>query len=215
MACTTRNDANVQVPGSGLQSMFCRSVYRSLNPLPAGAWQVYKKTNGSVGFNRELKVHIENMRREKIMSEGILISLQRELERVKVDMTELITVANQTFKAKEKILNEIGNVNRQFEKEQMNYEEEWKYLTRVIEQDKKASDDRRAAGGAGLGWAGLGETWPPTWSVATPILASKLQYALYVAQIHRRWSPCCQHRKRPSQKPLYMLHSLWPRHRDV
>lgn len=116
------------------------------DPDPAARLQVYKKTNGSIAYNRELKAQIENMRREKIMSEGILNSLQRELERVKIEMTELITTANQTFNAKEKVNNEIQNVKRQFEKEQMSYEDEWKYLTRLIEEDKKASDDKRAAG---------------------------------------------------------------------
>ncbi|KAF5831032.1 hypothetical protein DUNSADRAFT_13682 [Dunaliella salina] len=78
------------------------------------------------------------------MFESIHSNLERELAKVKKDMAETIQQANQIFEAKEKAIAEMGQLMAQAEKEQAGFEDEWRQLTQIIEDDKRERDRLRA-----------------------------------------------------------------------
>ena len=99
--------------------------------------KAYIKYNQSITHNKQLREQINNLRRERIMFEGININLERELQRLKKDMAETIQMANTAFEAKEKALGEMNVLKVQADREHAGFEEEWKQLTAIIEEDKR------------------------------------------------------------------------------
>ena len=71
------------------------------------------------------------------MFESIDGNLQRELQKLKKDMAEMIQLANSNFEAKDKCIAEMNVLKMQADKEQQGYEDEWKHLTAIIEEDKR------------------------------------------------------------------------------
>lgn len=106
--------------------------------------KAYVKYNQSITHNKQLREQINNLRRERIMFESINTNLERELAKIKRDMTEMIQLANAAFEAREKALAEMNVLKVQADKEQQGFEEEWKHLTAIIEDDKK---ERVSSGG--------------------------------------------------------------------
>mmetsp|Transcript_19123 Transcript_19123/g.34605 ORF Transcript_19123/g.34605 Transcript_19123/m.34605 type:complete len:509 (-) Transcript_19123:223-1749(-) len=121
-----------------------QAVLKRIKLLENRLEKAYVKFNQSQTHNKQLREQINNLRRERIMFESIHANLERELLKLRKDMAELIQMANATFEAKEKSLAEMNTVKIQAEKEQQGYEEEWKHLTAIIEEDKKDRERARA-----------------------------------------------------------------------
>jgi chromosome segregation ATPase len=99
--------------------------------------KAYVKFNQSITHTKQLREQINNLRRERLMFESIHTSLERELAKLKRDMADTIQLASQVFDAKEKAIAEMGVLVGQAEKEQAGFEEEWRQLTQIIEDDKR------------------------------------------------------------------------------
>lgn len=90
----------------------------------------------AITYNKQLREQIDNLRRERMMFEAINATLERELARIKRDIADVITAANEAHIAKEKALAEVQALKLHAEKEHAQFEEEWKQLTHIIEDDR-------------------------------------------------------------------------------
>ena len=113
------------------------AVQKRIKLLENRLEKAYVKYNQSITHNKQLREQINNLRRERIMFESINSNLERELQKIKRDMTEMIQMANGAFEAREKAIAEMNVLKVQADKEQQGFEEEWKHLTAIIEDDKK------------------------------------------------------------------------------
>ncbi|MEW5311281.1 MAG: hypothetical protein WDW38_003009 [Sanguina aurantia] len=120
------------------------SIHKRIKLLENRLEKAYIKYNQSITHNKELREQINNLRRERIMFESIHNNLARELVKLKKDMAEMIVMANAAFEAKEKALAEMNSLKVQADREQQGFEEEWKHLTAMIEEDKRERERARA-----------------------------------------------------------------------
>ena len=123
-----------------------QSMQKRIKLLENRLEKAYVKYNQSITHNKQLREQINNLRRERIMFESIDSNLERELQKLKKDMAEMIQLASIAFEAKEKAIAEMNQLKVLADKEQQGFEEEWKQLTAIIEDDKR---ERVSAGGGG------------------------------------------------------------------
>lgn len=114
-----------------------QGVLKRIKLLENRLEKAYVKKNQSETYNKQLREQINNLRRERIMFESINSNLERELQKLKREMADTIQLANIAFEAKEKALQEMNSLKVQSEKEQAGFEEEWKQLTAIIDDDKR------------------------------------------------------------------------------
>jgi hypothetical protein len=62
---------------------------------------------------------------------------RRDLARLKRDIADTITASNEAHAAKEKALSEIQSLKLQAEREHATFEEEFRQLTQIIEDDRR------------------------------------------------------------------------------
>ena len=98
------------------------------------------KFNEAIAANKDLREEIDNLRRERVVFDGIYKKLQHELAEKKKRMAEIIEVANVAYEARDRAQSEIGLLKLQAEKEQGEFETEWKDLGRKLEEDRKRQD---------------------------------------------------------------------------
>ena len=90
------------------------------------------------------------VRGQRVVFDGIYKKLQHELAEKKKRMAEIIEVANVAYEARDRAQAEISSLKLQSEKEQGEFEMEWKELGRKLEEDRQASATR-----AWRGWGGV------------------------------------------------------------
>merc|ERR1719453_764882 len=98
------------------------------------------KFNEAIAANKDLREEIDNLRRERVVFDGIYKKLQHELAEKKKRMAEIIEVANVAYEQRDRAQTEIGQLKLQAEKEQQEFESEWKELGRKLEEDRKRQD---------------------------------------------------------------------------
>lgn len=121
-----------------------QSVQMKMKLLENRLEKAYVKYNQSVTHNRQLRDQINNLRKENLMFQSINSNLERELQKLKKEMAETIKLANLAFEAKEKAISEMNVLRVQADKELQGFEEEWKHLTAIIEEDKRERERVRA-----------------------------------------------------------------------
>jgi len=98
------------------------------------------KFNEAIAANKELREGIDNLRRERVVFDGIYKKLQHELAEKKKRMAEIIEVANVAYEARDRAQAEIHSLKVVSEKEQAEFESEWKELGNKLEEDRKRQD---------------------------------------------------------------------------
>ncbi|GFH19369.1 uncharacterized protein HaLaN_16308 [Haematococcus lacustris] len=130
------------------------SVQKRIKLLENRLEKAYVKYNQSITHNKQLREQINNLRRERLMFESIHNNLERELVKLKKDMADTIQLANQVYELKEKATAEMAVLMGQAEKEQAGFEEEWRQLTQIIEDNKRERSGARSGSGASHEGAG-------------------------------------------------------------
>jgi hypothetical protein len=148
------------------------AVLKRIKLLENRLEKAYVKYNQSITHNKQLREQINNLRRERIMFESIHSNLERELAKLKRDMADMIQQANSAFEAREKALAEMNQLKGQAEKEQQGFEEEWRQLTTIIEEDKKERVRRARAG-----WHGMRQPAAAMAGVPAPAAAAAVAHA--------------------------------------
>merc|ERR1719453_859195 len=98
------------------------------------------KFNEAIAANKDLREEIDNLRRERVVFDGIYKKLQHELAEKKKKMAEIIETANVAYEARDRAQAEIQALKLQAEKEQTEFETEWKDLGRKLDEDRKRQE---------------------------------------------------------------------------
>ena len=98
------------------------------------------KHNEAVAFNKKLRKGIDNLRRERVIFDGIYKKLERELHEKKREMARIIDESNKAYEAREKAQREMEKLKDMADKEQATFDTEWKELGKLIEADRKMKD---------------------------------------------------------------------------
>ena len=91
---------------------------------------------------------IDNLRRERVVFDGINAKLSGELHEKKKEMAQIIEISNLAYEARDQALNEMSLMRAHADKEQLSFENEWRDLGRLLEQDKKLKEKAQTGGTA-------------------------------------------------------------------
>lgn len=96
--------------------------------------------NEAIAHNKQLREEIDNLRRERVVFDGIYKKLQRDLAEKKKGMANIIEVANIAYEARDQAQSEMAALKSQADKEHKEFEGEWKDLGDQIEDDRRHQD---------------------------------------------------------------------------
>ncbi len=99
-----------------------------------------KKYNEALAHNKKLRENIDNLRRERLVFDQIYKKLEKELAEKKKEMARIIEISNKAYEARDAAQQEMAALKHQADKEQVEFEKEWKELGKMIEQDRKMKD---------------------------------------------------------------------------
>jgi hypothetical protein len=91
-------------------------------------------------YNKDLREGIDNLRRERVVFDGINAKLSGELHEKKKEMAQIIEISNLAYESRDQALNEMSLMRAHADKEQLNFENEWRDLGRLLEQDKRLKE---------------------------------------------------------------------------
>lgn len=89
-----------------------------------------QRYNEAVAHNRSLRHSIDDLRRERLVFEGIYKKLEKELAEKKKELTGITEVAEKAAEARDTAVAELARLKTQAEKEQAAFEAEWRELGR-------------------------------------------------------------------------------------
>jgi hypothetical protein len=98
------------------------------------------KFNEAIAQNKELREHIDNLRRERIVFDSLYKKLQRELAEKKRSMAEVIEAANLAYEERDKLHADAARVRAQSGSEARTFENEWKLLGDTLDADLRAHE---------------------------------------------------------------------------
>ncbi|GBG30062.1 Coiled-coil domain-containing protein 63 [Hondaea fermentalgiana] len=96
--------------------------------------------NEILGKNKLIKEKIDDLRRERVIFDGIYKKLEKEMHSEKKEMARLVQECNRAYMERDEVKQEISKLKVQAEKEEEAFQAEWKRLGDLIEQDKRAKD---------------------------------------------------------------------------
>jgi len=99
-----------------------------------------KRYNEALANNKRLRQNIDNLRRERLVFDQIYRKLEKELAEKKKEMARIIEISNKAYEARDAAQSEMSALKAQADKEQEDFEREWKELGKMIEQDRKMKD---------------------------------------------------------------------------
>jgi len=99
-----------------------------------------KRYNEALANNKRLRENIDNLRRERLVFDQIYKKLEKELAEKKKEMARIIEISNKAYEARDAAQAEMSALKSQADKEQQEFEQEWKELGKMIEQDRKMKD---------------------------------------------------------------------------
>ena len=94
------------------------------------------KFNEALAHNKNLRETIDNLRRERVVFDGIYRKLERELGDKKVKMSEIIDVSHASYEARDAAQSEMFVLQANAEEQQRHFEKEWNELDELIHKDK-------------------------------------------------------------------------------
>jgi len=98
------------------------------------------KYNEALSSNKHLREKIDNLRRERVVFDGVYTRLEKELAEKKEEMQKIVEVSNAAYDARERANQEMEALRNQAEQEQKAFEAEWNELGKLIEHDAKMKE---------------------------------------------------------------------------
>ena len=125
------------------------------------------KFNESLAKNKSLRLKIDNLRRERVVFDGIYKKLERELHEKKKEMAAIIEDSKNAYQVRDKSSSEMQALRQQAKKDQEQFEKEWERLGKIMEVDrqlresmaqvvKEGTDPAREGGQSGASLEGEG-----------------------------------------------------------
>eukprot|EP01048_Picozoa_sp_COSAG05_P016361 COSAG05_NODE_2096_length_3565_cov_3.277293_1_plen_497_part_00 len=110
-----------------------------------------QKFNGALAHNTDLRADIDNLRRERAIMDDIYRKLEEELDSKRVEMASIIDAANEAYASRDAAEARMAQLKSEADMEQLAFEEEWKSLGALIEEDRKRKSEflKRDKGEAG------------------------------------------------------------------
>jgi coiled-coil domain-containing protein 63/114 len=99
-----------------------------------------QKYNQTISHNKQLRLEIDKLRKDKNIYEATYKKLQEDLSTKRTEMADAISSAEQAYKNREKALQTLEELKVKNEREQEQYEKEWNELLSQIEQEKKRKE---------------------------------------------------------------------------
>ena len=115
-------------------------VQRSIKILENRLDKALAKYNEALAHNKQLRLTIDNLRKERLVFDDIYKKLEAELEEKKKEMGDIIEVSNKAFEARDRAVNEMARLKTQANKEQAAFESEFGELGKQIEHDKRMKE---------------------------------------------------------------------------
>jgi coiled-coil domain-containing protein 63/114 len=117
-----------------------QAVQKSIRILENRLDKALVKFNEALAHNKQLRETIDNLRRERVVFDGIYKKLERELQEKKAKMAEIIEVSNAAYEARDQAQQEMLVLKSQADREQQKFEEKWATLGNLIDEDRKMKD---------------------------------------------------------------------------
>lgn len=102
------------------------------------------KFNEALHINKELREQIDSLRRERAVFDTIYKKLERELQEKKKEMAFIIEVSNIAYEERDNAQSELSQLKLYASKELQSFEETFKELDELLEEDRKMKDAIRA-----------------------------------------------------------------------
>ena len=94
------------------------------------------KFNEALAHNKQLRETIDNLRRERVVFDGIYRKLERELAEKKLKMASIIEVSHVSYEQRDAAQAEMYVLQSNAEEQQLLFEKEWSELGELIHKDK-------------------------------------------------------------------------------
>jgi chromosome segregation ATPase len=99
-----------------------------------------QKYNQTISQNKQLRLEINKLRKDKNIYEATYKKLQEDLKNKRNEMQEAISSAETAYKNRENALKALEELKKKNESEQKEHEEKWNDLLSQIEQEKKRKE---------------------------------------------------------------------------
>lgn len=117
-----------------------RAIHKQIRVLENRLDKALVKFNEALAFNKQLREEIDNLRRERVVFDQINAKLAKELHEKKKEMAQIIEISNIAYEARDQAQNEMALLKAHADKEQAQFETEWRELGRVLEQDRRLKE---------------------------------------------------------------------------
>ena len=117
-----------------------QKVQRQIKILENRLDKALAKYNEALAHNKQLRLTIDDLRKERLVFDDIYKKLQVELEEKKREMGDIIEVSNKAFEARDRAVNEMARLKNQANKEQAAFEAEFSELGKQIEHDRRMKE---------------------------------------------------------------------------
>lgn len=117
-----------------------KTIQKNIRMLENRLDKALVKYNEALGHNKKLRATIDNLRRERVVFDGIYRKLEGDLLQIKNEMATVINEANSAYEVRDSCQAEMLRLKEEFDKEQKLFEVEWRELTKLIEKDEEMND---------------------------------------------------------------------------
>lgn len=117
-----------------------RVLQKSIRILENKLDKALVKFNEALAHNKNLRETIDNLRRERVVFDGIYRKLEKELQEKKNRMALIIEASNGAYESRDKAQEEMVKLKEQADQEQKAFEKEWSKLAQMIENDRNMQD---------------------------------------------------------------------------
>ncbi|KAJ1446345.1 hypothetical protein M885DRAFT_625334 [Pelagophyceae sp. CCMP2097] len=99
-----------------------------------------QKFNASLAQNKHLRARIDDLRRERVVFDGIYKKLEKELHAKKKEMAAIIEDSKVAYQRSDRARGEMNTLKVQVDREKSDFEREWRELGTLMEADRKLRD---------------------------------------------------------------------------
>ena len=102
-----------------------------------------QKFNESLAMNKQLREQIDNLRKERVVFDGIYKKLEKDLHEKKKEMAAIIEDSKVAYQRSDRAMGEMVALKQQVDKEKSDFEREWRDLGKLMEQDRQLREQLR------------------------------------------------------------------------
>jgi|UniRef100_A0A7S4CXD5 DNA repair exonuclease SbcCD ATPase subunit len=137
---TSVMDARRSMGGINITKDNSMMVEKQVKVLENRLDQALVKFNDALAHNKELREQIDNLRRERVVFDGIYKKLERELHEKKKQMADIIEQSNLYYEERDMATNELQALKSAAEKDMLQYEDHFRELEIMVEADKQLKE---------------------------------------------------------------------------